>query len=74
MLFMRRVLFRHLEFVSYTPDGFEAPLFGNTFQLFSQAFDVDINRAGIAKVIKPPDLVKKLVAREHTVGRGSEMI
>ena len=57
-----------LDLIADAPDGLEAPLLGGTLQLFTQALDMDINRTGIAVILKAPHLVQQLVAGVDTVG------
>ena len=60
-------LFGNLELVSDSPDGLQIPLVRHTFQFFSQALDVNVDRARISEIVKAPDLVQKLVAGKDPV-------
>ena len=57
----------HLELISDAPDCFERPFVADALQLFAQALDVNVDRSRVAEVIKSPDLIKQLVARENPV-------
>ena len=73
-LFRRRICTVYLLFffvsfklITNAPDGFQRPLIGNTFQLFTESFDMDIDSTGIALILEAPYLIKKLVTGVNTV-------
>ena len=71
---MRQPLFclpsavQQLELVAHAPDGFKIPFFRDPLKLLPQALDVNINRSGVAEVIKAPDLIEELISRKHPIG------
>ena len=67
------LFFVHFKFVANTPDGVQLPLGRYAFDLFTQAFYMDVNGSGVAEVVKAPDLVQQLVSGEHSVGEGCQM-
>ena len=67
-------LLKKLEFISYAPNGFEDPFVGHALKLFAQTLDVNVNGAAVAEVIKAPNLVKKLIAREYAVVVGGKEV
>ena len=48
----------NLKFIADAPDRFKRPLVGYALKLFAQSLYMNVHRAGIAVVIKAPDLVE----------------
>ena len=48
----------NLKFIADAPDRFKRPLVGYALELFAQSLYMNVHRAGIAVVIKAPDLVE----------------
>ena len=69
-----KLLLEKLELVAYAPNCFDLPLFGDVCKLFAESLDMYVNSSRVAEVVKAPNLVKKLVAGEHSVVVGCEEI
>ena len=73
MLFIQSSL-DHFKFIAHAPHGLERPFGGNTLQLFAQALDVNVNRAGVTEIIEAPYFIEKLVSCEYLIEIGCEEV
>ena len=65
---MRIFLLNHgFKLVTNAPNGLERPLVRNTFKLLTKSFYVHVNGTRVTKVIKAPNLIKKLISCENSV-------
>ena len=55
------------KFISNTPYCFKQPFVGYTLKLLTKPFYVYVNGTGVAKIIKAPDLVEKLISCKYSV-------
>ena len=58
-------LLHDLELIPDAPDRLEAPLVRHALELFAQALDMHVDGAAVAEIVKAPDLVEQLIARDR---------